>query len=44
MCVDGIDEWGIRSMTFPITYGRYKSTVPKAFQSIEQKQSKYSYM
>ena len=44
MSVDGIEDWKILPLTLPITYGRYKSTLPKVFQTMKKRTSKYEYM
>ena len=51
MCMDlallsvaGVSAWNITPMTLPITFGRYKNTLPKAFKTVKNTSSKHNYM
>ena len=41
----GLEEWGIDALTLPITYGRYKNPLAKAFDKMrKQKGTRFSYI
>ena len=44
MARHGSPEWNILPMTLPVTFGRYHNSIAKAFQTMQDKPSKYTYM
>ena len=45
LSAEGLEEWNIRKLTLPITYGRYKSTLPKTIERLKNKKgNKHSHV
>jgi len=44
MARHGSPEWTILPITLPVTFGRYHNSIAKAFQTMQDKPSKYTYM